>query len=417
MANLLIFSKELPYPLHTGNAVRVYNPCRELAREHACYLVTFGEPGMHVEALERQGVFREIHLIRQPVQSLSIWRHLRWSNKNFIKLSMPEFYHNTVQFLKKFIQLHQIEAVVVFPDILTEFVEPLQNIKKIADNCDSTTLTYERFYKHRKSRLSPKQKLVTWLTLQRYRNFERLMPDKHDYVVSISPADLNKLKELNPQAAYKVKLIPNGVPAEILAYRTEPEIENAIIFWGNLDFPPNYTAIHYFYKNVYRPYLASHNIKWFIVGKSADKRILAMAETDTNIVVTGFVENLYDFAVRIPIVINPMLIGSGMKNKVLEAFALHRMVVSNALGVEAIVGAQPGVHYLQAQQPEEFADAILNYMHCPLQRKAFGANARKLVEERYTWDKIGKEWLGLINDITTAPGMTAGSIKKEVVAG
>jgi glycosyltransferase involved in cell wall biosynthesis len=401
LANLLILSKNFPYPLDSGSALRVYHSCYQLAKKHSCTLVSFGQPGSHVEALERQGIFEKIHLIHQPAQRLSVLRHLRWSNKNFIKWSMPEFYDEVVRFLKEQIQKQRTEVVIIFPDILTEFIEPLQNVKKIADNCDSTTLTYERYFEYQKRKLSAKHKLITWLTLQRYRNFERMVPEAHDRIISISPADLARLKELNPASAHKIRLIPNGVPADLLAHRgSAPEIENAVVFWGNLDFGPNYSAVHYFHQNIFRPFLSSQNIKWYIVGKNAGTSIRAMAENDSRIIVTGFIEHLYDFAARIPIMINPMQIGSGLKNKVLEAFALGRMVISNALGIEAIIGAQPGIHYLQAEQPEEFAQAILNYMHRRPERRRMGINARRLIEEKYTWDNIGRQWHRLIEEVT-----------------
>gem|GEM_PF-831212 len=415
MANLLILSKDLPYPLDSGNTLRVYHPCRQLAKKHTCVLVTFGEPGRHVEELENQGIFKEIHLIRPPDGPRSFRRHLRWSNQHFTKLAMPEFYAETVRFLEKQIRKHRSDVVIVFPDILTEFVESLTNVRKIADNCDSTTLSYERYYAHQKKKMSTRRKLSTWLTLQRYRNFERKMADAHDRIVSISPADLDKLKKLNPASAHKIKLIPNGVHAELLAHAgSEPPIDNAIVFWGNLNFAPNHAAVQYFYHKVYQPYLSSQKIKWYIVGKNAGPAIQAMAAADENIIVTGFIESLYDFAARIPIMVNPMQIGSGLKNKVLEAFALHRLVISNALGVEAIIGAQPGTHYVRAEQPIEFADAILNYMQKPLERKKIGTNARLLVEEKYTWDKIGQDWNRLVEELT-ATGLGSSAVSFEAL--
>lgn len=64
--------------------------------------------------------------------------------------------------------------------------------------------------------------------------------------------------------------------------------------------------------------------------------MLRMAEEHDNIVVTGEVADLFALIARIPIVINPMRSGGGLKNSVLESMALERLVISNRLGIEAV---------------------------------------------------------------------------------
>jgi glycosyltransferase involved in cell wall biosynthesis len=399
LANLLILSKDLPYPLDNGHTLRVFHPCCQLARQHTCILVSFGEKTPHLAELERKNIFKKVYLIEPAPQVKSLLRHFRWSNKDFVKLSAPQYHKQVVTLLQTLVQRHAIDVVLTFPAILTEFVDPLKNVRKIADSCDCITLTYERLFAHQKKGMSALMRMSSWLSLQRFKNFEKKLPESHDSIVSISPADLNTLKKLSKSSDHHFTLIPNGVDAELLAHKShESEIDNAIVFWGNLNFAPNYSAVDYFYSKIYQPFLAAHHVKWYIVGKHANQKILQMATDNKNIIVTGFIDKLYDFAARIPIMINPMLIGSGLKNKVLEAFALKRLVVSNSLGMEAIIGAQAGVHYIHAEQPKAFADAILFYMNDSLGRKRIGENARQLVEERYTWDRIGRQWNQLIAD-------------------
>jgi len=397
LANILILSRDLPYPLHWGNTLRMFHPCREMAKRHTCILVTFGDQTPYVQELRDQKVFKEITVIQETSKKPSFKRHFRGSDLNFMKLSAPDFYNDTVRVLEDKVQRHHIDVVISWPSILTEFVAPLRNVRKIADSCDCITLTQERQFRHHSHHLSLKQKGIAWLALQRSKRFEKILPLKHDYVVSISPVDQQRLISLNTDQRHKIMLIPNGIPRELISYQSKaPELDNAIVFWGNLQFPPNHSAIVYFYEQVYVPYLRGKNIKWYIVGRNADDRIRKMAERDRDIILTGFVENLYDLVARMPIVINPMLIGSGMKNKVLEAFALQRLVISNSLGLEAVVGAQPGVHYVAAETPEAFADAVLKFRDRPDLRRPYGMHARDLVEKSYTWDRVGDQWNRLI---------------------
>jgi glycosyltransferase involved in cell wall biosynthesis len=99
--------------------------------------------------------------------------------------------------------------------------------------------------------------------------------------------------------------------------------------------------------------------------------------------------------------INPMRTGSGLKNKVLEAFALERLVISNDMGMEALCAIKDR-HYIQAEGPDQFAKEILKYSRLTAARRCIGQNARKLVLENYTWDKIGERYLNLIDSVLSS---------------
>jgi len=71
-----------------------------------------------------------------------------------------------------------------------------------------------------------------------------------------------------------------------------------------------------------------------------------------------------------------MVTGSGLKNKVLEAFALGRAVVSNRMGIESIVGAPPGVHFRLAEKPAEFAEEILSLPEIFRREKTLGTGLK-----------------------------------------
>ena len=90
-----------------------------------------------------------------------------------------------------------------------------------------------------------------------------------------------------------------------------------------------------------------------------------------------------------------MLIGGGLKNKVLEAFAMQRAVVSNALGMEAI-HATPGKHYLAAETPRDFAEQTLQLLDDPALARRIGQAARQLVLEQYTWPAIARKMNDLL---------------------
>ena len=93
--------------------------------------------------------------------------------------------------------------------------------------------------------------------------------------------------------------------------------------------------------------------------------------------------------------VNPMVSGSGLKNKLLEAFALGRAVVSTAMGSEAIK-ATPGEHFLLGRDAKDFAHKVMYLVSDPTAAQALGARARQLIEQRYTWHAVENQWRSLL---------------------
>ncbi len=66
--------------------------------------------------------------------------------------------------------------------------------------------------------------------------------------------------------------------------------------------------------------------------------------------------------------------------------AVGRPVVSTSLGAEG-VPAQQRENIILADKPEEFAQGILDLMTDDRLFERIRTNARKLVEEKYAWEK------------------------------
>lgn len=400
MANILILNIIIPYPLHyNGNTVRVLPLSRELAKHHRCYLAAFGEADERFRQLAERHEYADILLLPPPPTKHPWWRHLFWRTGNLIKRLHPEYYRNCVEKLHVFADRNAIDLVLVHTMIASEFAEELQITHKLVDAIDSRTLYLERRYADMQtSGISILERIKAQRELARAHYQESRLLNHFDLAFTISARDSATLRALTGASEDKVLDIPNGVsPALENWAESTTSASRSIAFWGALDFPPNATAVDYFYKKIFLPHLSKTDISWYIIGRNPGPEIQALAERHANIVVTGYVEDLFGLARDIPVVVNPMLIGGGLKNKVLEAFAMQRAVVSNALGMEAI-DAIPGEHYFAAETPEEFAAQILKCLDNPDIASATGHRARELVLKRYTWSAIGEKLNTLVNN-------------------
>jgi glycosyltransferase involved in cell wall biosynthesis len=403
MANILILNSTVPYPpQHSGNTVRVYHLSQALARHHSLFGAAFGDPDRRFRALQDTGLYQDLLLL--PERSdlrRRVARGFNFMSGYLDRIARPEYFDTTLGALRGFVNKHRIDLMISHTLPITQYAEAIPEVAHIVDLIDSHTLAAERHYSQMKQSLDWPQKVRHLTRIYRSRHRERFVTGHFPLITTVSPIDQACLAALNRSA--DIHVVPNGVSPQLLEERhVDDEIANAIAFSGTLDFPPNSTAVYYFYESVFLPYLKDRGITWYIVGRNPEPRMLRMAEEHDHIVVTGEVEDLFGLIARMPIVINPMRMGGGLKNKVLEGMALERLVISNRLGIES-VEASPDVHYVEAETPQEFASAILLYLGQREGRARIGQAGRRLILDRYTWTRAADSYLRLISR-ALAPG-------------
>lgn len=399
MPNILILNSIVPFPArYNGNAIRVFPLSSQLAQHHRCCLAAFGEDDERCSGVRASGVYAEVMLLpeRPPGGNWRRYTNLRYGN--LARVSQPAYFRDVVQRLRSFVEAQRIDLVIAHTLQVAEFAEALADIPVILDEIDCRTLSQRRTIAARDGKPGLRARLADALVLFRASSQEGRLTRSFRYVTTVSPVDRQVLQILAGPAKDRILDIPNGISVELNDYPcgdAEADPEKAIAFWGALDFPPNRSAVSWFYREVYLPFLAGSGITWYIIGRNAGEEIRAMAAAHGNIVLTGFVDDLYGLVSRIPVMINPMKLGGGLKNKVLEAFALQRVVISNTLGIEA-VDATPGVHYIPAETPSEFAEAVTRYAIPDDAARRIGRQARDFVLKGYTWKAVGARFGRLI---------------------
>jgi glycosyltransferase involved in cell wall biosynthesis len=271
-------------------------------------------------------------------------------------------------------------------------------LPKILDFCDSGTLTLRRMLANRGKELTFYDRAELILSKLRLQNMERDFLSGFNHTTTISVPDRKCLLEVSGVAPDRVSVLPNGVSDEALKVvsKAGPR-RRSVVFWGNLDFAPNWTAIRYFHDNIYMPYLAERKIEWHIYGNGANFAVRKMAEHPL-IHVHGFVEDLFKEAASHGVMVNPMVEGSGLKNKVLEAFACRIPVVSTSLGIEAIEG-EAGIHFLRGDTAYDFARATIQLLTDREVASKVTAAARALVDARFVWSVIGRRFDQIVQGV------------------
>ena len=158
-----------------------------------------------------------------------------------------------------------------------------------------------------------------------------------------------------------------------------------LVFSGVMRTPTNVQAVQWFATNVWpRVRAAVPDATWSIVGREPAPEVRRLASL-AGVEVTGTVKDPSICIAEAEVCINPMQAGGGMQNKLIEYLACARPVVATSVANEGL-GATPGKDLLIADQPDDFADAVVELFRNPAHRERLGAAAREFVLSHWTWE-------------------------------
>ena len=138
-----------------------------------------------------------------------------------------------------------------------------------------------------------------------------------------------------------------------------------------------------------------------VVGRNPTARLRDAAARCGGVTVTGTVSDVRPSIAEGAVYVVPLRAGGGTRLKIFEALAMARPVVSTTVGAEGL-GIEPGLHYSSADQPREFADAVVALLRDPERRAQLGAAGRHLVETCYSWPTIGRAFEQRCEEVVAA---------------
>ena len=118
----------------------------------------------------------------------------------------------------------------------------------------------------------------------------------------------------------------------------------------------NRDAVMYFLDEIW-PLIArsAPDVRFFAVGQDPPQELLALAERDPRVVVTGYVDDIRPFIRQAAVYVVPLRVGGGTRLKVLDAMAMGKAMVSTSIGCEGI-DVDAGRALMVADTPQAFAD-------------------------------------------------------------
>jgi len=198
----------------------------------------------------------------------------------------------------------------------------------------------------------------------------------------VSADDLARAPELRGAA-----VVPNGVDTATFPFRTPRERPPVLVFFGNLGYFPNESAARLVAEQVLPAVRAGHpGARLRLAGHRPSATVRRLARLD-GVEVVGPVPAMAPVLHEAAVAVLPMTTGTGIKNKLLEAFSAGTPVVTNRAGTLGVDGLAGGRHLLLRETPDELAAACIRLLGDPAERIALADAARELVEARYSWER------------------------------
>ncbi|PKR81616.1 hypothetical protein CW751_03575 [Brumimicrobium salinarum] len=231
-----------------------------------------------------------------------------------------------------------------------------------------------------------KQKYFKHLAIQ-LKKYEEKELKKVDGIIAITETDALFFQQFEPDVMTTV--IPTAVKTN---FPPPNYAQNDFYFLGAMDWKPNIEGIHWFLKEVIPEGLKG--TQFFIGGKGLKKHQYDHPAVQNQ----GEVENAVDFIHQHGICIIPMHAGSGLKIKLLENMAMGKPIVTTTEGARG-VDVEHEKHVLIADDPIAFRSLMYRLHLDQKLRKKLGTNAKKYIEQHYSFEKLTRRIHAFIKDI------------------
>ena len=184
----------------------------------------------------------------------------------------------------------------------------------------------------------------------------------------------------------RLAVVPNGVDVARFVFDGRARASLDLAFTGNLGYFANADAAVWFTREVLpRVRARAPGARLRLAGTRPSRAVRALAGLP-GVSVLGEVPDIAEPLRSARVAVVPLRAGSGQQSKMLEAMACGTPVVASPLaaaGMEAV----DGEHLLVAHGADHTAAAVLHLLEDSALCERLAANARRLVEERYTWER------------------------------
>ena len=400
---LLVAAPMLYHPrCGNGGGVLCFELLRRLAAEAEVHFVAFGGgPGEDdAEALTAlRAVARQVHVVPRPRPWLGGPASMLLQLASGTPREVRDLRSETMRRrLSEVAAVAEVDCVLLQFPHMAQYADGFPGLPVVVDVQDACIVS--RYREWRSSQTSGQSPWRRWQRLHSWWAWSRR--ELRDYaraqrLMALSETDLGVLRAFLPQVpAFLSPVAWDTVPALAAA----PRPGGPVLLMGNFAHAPNADGLRWLLAEVWprvraqcpqaRLQLAGRHLP---AGLADDPAI--------GLEVLGFVDDVQSLLARAALSLVPYRFGGGIKIKALEAMAQGCPVVATRVGSEGLGGVD-GVHLRVADEPDDFAAAVVGLLQAPALGEQLALQALALVSERFSWarkvEQLKVELRGLLRE-------------------
>lgn len=394
--NILVVSSYLPYPLHSGGHVRLYNLIKELSKHHTITLICEKRPHQieaDVKALEQ--------LCKKVI---TVTRKKQWSISNIVKsgTSSHSFLttgHTSSEMRDK---ITEVLEQTDFDLIHCETFYVIQNIPHTSlpivlceHNIEYSI--YQKFVDHAPILARP----ILSLDVTKIRKEEEASWKRATKVIAVSQED----KKVMAQKDIAATVVSNGVDTTTFTMKSlvheQKKKEKKLLFIGDFTWLQNRDAVKFIIQEIWPQITGRSDVKLWIVGRTIPESLRTLtADPAVLFDEKSSAKSTPEIFQEASILLAPIRVGGGTSYKILESMACGTPVVTMPLSANSL-GVKDGEAIMVGKTAQVLAQKTIELLQDEDLYKTITTNGRRVIEENYTWKEIAKDLESVYNKLNS----------------
>lgn len=385
-SRVLFVLPEIPYPANNGWALRHYQLIRAASWDSVCDVVALTKIDLLddvKDSIRNELRARRLVTVITPQKSAPIqaaWGLVTGLPSGVLLYSSPALRRVLAQLTSE----ERYTSCVILGDIcMAQYAKHVTAERIVWDMCDDIALSLRQqaYATHRAI-------FALYLRWQAkiVEKYLKKASQLFDCILVIAKKDGRALNRY-----YTKPIIEAPNPVDLVRFQPQLQrkdnVRKVVLFTGAMHYWANIEAVRFFVNDVLP--LVEQNcgeVMFHVVGNAADSLSIHQG---SNVVLTGFVEDLAPYYHSCDVFVCPLRSGTGIKNKLLEAMACGCAIVTTSVGAEGL-NLRPGHELLIADTAVGFASTLQLLLADSALRQRLGANARQFVAREFGFDKTRK---------------------------
>lgn len=383
MKKVLFLTHQIPFPTVSGGLFKTYKLIECLnSKTDLSLIVTDPDASSSQEKafLEKIKIKK---FKRYPFRlTRGVWAYVK---SIFFRtpMSVMRNYHPTIE---EAVRVEALKADIIFVDhfLMFQYVPASFKGTVILHQHNAEYVMWQKYSEVLKNLIL---KILVQFESQRVACYEKKICQRASWILC-SPNDKQKLVQIGVDPL-KIKETLHLGDMELLneAISNFESLDNNILFIGTLSWEANLNGLKWFLADIW-PKIKSQksDVRLDIIGKCPEDPFLEEFRKDPQISWHGFVDELAPFYSKAKVFIAPLLFGSGIKVKVVNALYRGVPTVTTSIGIEGMELIN-GKHIHWADEPGLNAKAILELLQNKEKWEILAREGREFSEQHLNWDK------------------------------